>query len=181
MHVARMAKVFSMNVLVYDINKDDFLSEIINFKYANLEELLKKSDIVSLHLPYNKYTHHLINKKNISLMKKTSVLINTSRGGIIDTNSLYDALKNKKIAGAGLDVIEGEELIIEDSQIMHKHENHVKLWKTFVTDKSILTLDNVVFTPHNAFNSKEAIDRINKTTTDNIISYLNKKPKNQIN
>ncbi len=179
LHVIRIAKGFEMDVLVYDVNKDLKLSKKLCFRYVGLNELFKKSDIVSLHVPYNKYTHHLINKRNIKLMKKGAILINTSRGGIVDTNALLFALENKILGGAGLDVIEGEELIKEEKQLLHETGN-VEKWRTIVRNHKIFRMENVVFTPHNAFNSKEALMRILDTTTENIKSFYSKKPINII-
>lgn len=174
-HMAKMARGFDMNVLVYDINQNEFLSDIVGFQYAELNELLKKSDVVSLHLPYNKHTHHLIGKKEFSLMKKDSYLINTSRGGIVDTEALYNSLRNGKLAGAGLDVIEGENLVLDEKELLHRTQNE---WNQIVTDHKIFDMPNVIFTPHNAFNSKEALIRILNTTIENII--LNKESKNVV-
>ena len=173
LHVARMARAFGMHVRVYDINKNNFMAEVINFKYIDFGELLRVSDIISLHVPYNKHTHHMINKKNIYKIKKGAILINTARGAAVDTNALFEALKNNRLAGAGLDVIEGEELIKEEHELLHKSTNPEK-WKTIVRNHKIFEMDNVVFTPHNAFNSKEALIRILDTTIENIRAYLNK-------
>ncbi len=173
LHIAMMARAFGMHVRVYDINKNNFMAEVINFKYIDFNDLLKVSDIISLHVPYNKRTHHMINKKNITKIKKGAILINTARGAVVDTDALFEALENKRLAGAGLDVIEGEELIKEEHELLHKSTNPEK-WKTIVRDHKIFKMDNVVFTPHNAFNSKEALIRILDTTIENIRAYLNK-------
>ncbi|MBR5228121.1 MAG: hydroxyacid dehydrogenase [Clostridia bacterium] len=166
LHVARMARSFGMHVRVYDIKQDNFLAEIINFKYLPLDELLKVSDIVSLHLPYNEQTHHIIDEKAINLMKKSALIINTARGGLINTEHLLQALKQKNIYGAGLDVLEGEEFLIEDSVLSSPAENATKI----INQNSDLTkLPNVVITPHNAFNSIEALDRIIQCTVKNIL------------
>ena len=87
-----MAKGFGMNVLAYDINQDNFLAEVLGFTYVPLKELFNKSDIITLDIPYNEQTHHLINKKTIKQIKKGAILINTSRGGNVDTDSLMEAL-----------------------------------------------------------------------------------------
>lgn len=179
MHVARMARGFGMNVLVYDIVQHNFLAEVLGFSYVSLDELLKKSDIISLHVPYNKHTHHLINKKNIKKIKKGAILINTARGGVVDTNALLYALEKKILAGAGLDVIEGEELIKEEHQLLHETTNPEK-WKTIVRNHRIFQIDNVVFTPHNAFNSQEALERILETTAQNIIAFSLGNPQNTV-
>ncbi|MEK6885381.1 MAG: NAD(P)-dependent oxidoreductase [Nanoarchaeota archaeon] len=178
MHVARMAKGFQMNVLVYDIKRDEKLAKSIGFKYAELDDLIKDSDVISLHVPYNKFTHHLINEEKISLMKRGVILINTARGGIIDTTALLWALEKRIIGGLGLDVIEGEHLIQEEKQLLHESDN-VDKWKEIVRAHRIFRMDNVVFTPHNAFNSKEALTRILDATIENI-KLVNKKHGNRI-
>jgi len=179
LHVARMAKGFEMNVLVYDLNKDKKIAKKLGFTYARLDNLLKNSDIITLHVPYNKNTNHLINKENIKLIKKGAILINTARGGVVDTNALLFALENKILGGAGIDVIEGEDLIKEEKQLLYENEN-IDKWRQIVTDHKIFRMDNVVFTPHNAFNSKEALVRILDTTLENINSFSKKKQQNTI-
>ena len=168
-----------MHVRVYDVNKNDFMAEVINFRYASLDELLSESDIVSLHVPYNKFTHHLINKENISKMKTGAILINTARGAIVDTDALFEALQSGKISGAGLDVIEGEDLIKEEKALLHDTGNPEK-WRAIVRDQKIFKMDNVVFTPHNAFNSREALMRILDTSIGNIEGFLDGKGKNLV-
>jgi D-lactate dehydrogenase len=165
LHVARMAKSFGMHVRVYDIKQDEFLAEIINFKYETLEKLLEESDIISLHVPYNAHTHHLINKETLSHVKKGALLINTARGGLVDTDSLIEALENGTLSGAGLDVIEGEELLVEENVFLLPIENAAKVIQS---SRKLLTNENVVMTPHNAFNSVEAITRIIEATIENI-------------
>lgn len=171
LHVARMAKSFGMHVRVYDIQQDNFLAELINFKYVSLEELLKTSDIVSLHVPLNKYTEHMINKNTLSQMKDGALLINTARGGLVETSALIDALKNGKLSGAGLDVIEGEEYLIEENIFNSPVEKAAKL---IVESKQLLDNENVVLTPHNAFNSIEAVNRIIDTSIENIKIFIKK-------
>ncbi len=165
LHVARIAKSFGMHVRVYDIRQDTFLAELINFKYVSLEELLKTSDIVSLHVPLNKYTEHIINEDSLKQFKKGALLINTARGGLVDTDALLKALDNKTLSGAGLDVIEGEELLVEENIFNSPIEKAAKL---IVASKKLLDNENVVLTPHNAFNSIEAVNRIIDTTIENL-------------
>jgi len=165
LHVARMAKSFGMHVRVYDIKQDDFLAEIINFKYVSLNELLEVSDIVSLHVPSNKHTHHMINKDTLERMKHGSILINTARGDLVNTKDLIKALEDRKIYGAGLDVLEGENLLIEENMFNSPIE---KATKVIENNKKLTELPNVVITPHNAFNSIEAVQRIIAKTIANI-------------
>jgi len=175
MHVARIAKGFQMNVLVFDIMQKRNLAKKIGFRYSTLEYLLRNSDIITLHVPYNKFTHHLINKQNLKLIKKGAILINTSRGGVIDTNALLFALDKGILGGLGLDVIEGEDLIKEEKQLLYE-EGNIEKWRQIVRNHKIFRRDNVVFTTHNAFNSKEALIRILDATITNLVS----KNKNKI-
>ncbi len=177
LHLIRMAKGFGMNVLAYDTHQDRFLAEVLGFKYASLKEVLKGSNIITLHLPHNKFTHHLINKDTIKLIKKGAILINTSRGGIVDTEALIEALDKKILSGAGLDVLEGEELIKEEKQLLYDPKK-LQALGNLVKDHILLRKDNVVFTPHIAFYSQEALERILETTTQNIINFLSGKPQN---
>jgi len=178
-HVIRTAKGFGMNVLAYDANQDKFLAEVLGFKYVSLEELLKNSDIISLHVPYNKKTHHLINKKTIKLIKKGAILINTARGGVVDTEALIGALDKKILSGAGLDVLEGEEFIKEEKQLLHE-QSKADVLGSIIRGHILLSKDNVVFTPHIAFYSQEALERILDTTIENINNFLLNKPQNII-
>lgn len=170
MHVARMAKGFGMEVVVYDINQDSFLSEVIDFEYVDLETLLKKSDIISMHVPYNKHTHHLINKENVTTIKKGAIIINTARGGVIDTEALIYGLDKGIIGGAGLDVMEGEQLIMEEKQLLYDTKKIQDLGM-LVRDHILLSKDNVVFTPHIGFYSQEALERILDTTVENVQGF----------
>jgi D-lactate dehydrogenase len=177
LHVIRVAKGFGMNVLAYDVNKDQFMSEVLGFQYSDLDNLLKNSDIISLHVPYNKFTHHLINKNNVKLIKKGALLINTARGAVVETDALLHALEKGILSGAGLDVIEGEELIKDEREVLHSKSQNAQ---SIIRDKAILSMDNVVFTPHIAFYSQEALERILETTMDNINSFAGKAPKNLV-
>lgn len=170
-HIIKIAKGFGMNVLAYDKYHDEILAEVLNFEYVNeLNQVLSDSDIISLNAPLNDETFHLIGEKEFGKMKKSAILINTSRGALVDTEALYKALSEGKIAGAGLDVIEGEESIQEERELLSSEKNTEKLRGVF-RDKAIFEMENVVFTPHNAFNSKEAIERIYNTTIENINNF----------
>jgi len=177
-HVIRIARGFEMKVLVTDPNKDEFLAEQLDFKYVPLQELYKKSDIITLHVPYTKKNYHMINKESLKLMKKGSILINTSRGQLVDTNSLIWALDKKILSGVGLDVLEGEELIKEEKQLLYDKKK-IKALEQLVEDHILLAKDNVVFTPHIAFYSQEALERIIQKTIDNINNFINNKPEKE--
>jgi len=174
MHVARIAHAFAMKVLVFDLERNQFMSEVLGFEYTDMDRLLKSSDIVTLHVPYNKHTHHLIGKPELRRMKKGAVLINTSRGAIVDTDAMLKALESRRLAGAGLDVIEGEDLLVNEDELLTHPEKQYEVFRAH----RIFSMDNVVFTPHNAFNSKEAIMRILDTTVENILAVAKGKPVN---
>ena len=179
LHVIRIAKGFGMNVLAYDVNQTRILSEVLGFEYTSLEVLLSKSDVITLHVPYNKFTHHLLNKDTFKLVKKGAILINTARGGIVDTEALIEALDNKTLAGAGLDVIEGEELMKEEKQLLYDPKK-LEVLADLVKDHILLSKDNVVFTPHIAFYSIEALERILDTTVQNIGAFVSGHPLNAV-
>lgn len=180
LHVIQMAKGFGMNVLTYDVRQDSFLAEVLDFKYVALEELLRSSDIISLHCPYNEKTHHLINRERIRLIKRGALLINTARGGLIDTNALAEALDSGILGGAGLDVLEEEEMIKEEKELLSKNYPKEKL-RLLVQNHILLHRENVVITPHMAFNSREALNRILETTISNIENFIDGKVQNLVN
>ncbi len=182
LHVIRMAVGFGMQVLAFDIKEQKFLSEVINFEYVSLEDLLKRSDIISLHLPYLPATKHLINEKTIRLVKKGAVLINTARGGLVDTGALVKALDEGILSGVGLDVLEEEEYLIEEKRLLQDPEtqDHWKKLQITLKNHVLLHRENVIYTPHIAFYSHEAVQRILDTTIENIKGFLSSRPINQI-
>lgn len=171
-HVARMAKGFEMRILAYDPKKNIALAKKLKIKYVALNYLLKNSDIISLHTPYNKKTHHLINKGNIKIIKPGAYLINTARGGLVETEAIIIALKKNILAGAGLDVLEEECFIKEEKELLSKPFQEKCNLKTVLQNHFLIQDPRVLVTPHNAFNSEEALIRILDTTIDNIKSYL---------
>jgi D-lactate dehydrogenase len=179
LHVIRIARGFGMRVLAYDITVKPLLAEVLGFQYTDLDTLLSQSDIVSLHVPATPETYHLINKERIQKMKKGALLINTARGTIVDTEAVLHALDENHLGGAGLDVIEGEEFVKEESALLRMPPAEDTL--RHVVQAHLLTKrENVVFTPHIAFNSKEAVQRILQTTLENLKSYLEGSPFNVV-
>jgi D-lactate dehydrogenase len=164
-HAVRMAKGFGMDVIAYDVYHDDAFAAEMKFPYVSLEELLAKSDIITIHCPYLPSTHHLINKDNIGLVKKGAYLVNTARGAIVETAALVAALKSGQLEGAGIDVLE-EEGAIKEGDMSAVGE--------------LIAMPNVIVTPHNAFNTKEAFLRILETTIDNIVAFVNGAPINLV-
>ncbi len=180
LHVARIAKGFEMEILAYDPKEDKKISKKIGLKYASLKDLLEKSDIITLHIPYNKETHHLINSKSIGLFKKGAYLINTARGGLVETQTLLKALSDGTLAGAGIDVLEEECFIKEEAQLLSKEFPKTCDLKTALQNHILLEQKNVIVTPHNAFNSQEALMRILDTTVENIINFSKGKTQNVV-
>ena len=180
-HVIRIANGFEMDVIAFDPFKDKKLEKELNFKYTSLDSLLKNSDIITLHCPYNKNTHHLINKNNIKKIKKGALLINTARGSLIETDALVKALDSGILSGAGLDVLEEECFVKEDKEVMSKHFPKECDLKIIIENHILAKRDNVIVTPHNAFNSIEALQRILDTTIGNIKCFLKGKAVNKVN
>lgn len=178
-NVVKIARGFGMKVLGVDDNRDPKLLKKAGFKYVDLETCLKSSDFVTLHVPATPETFHIINKKNIRLMKKGSYLINTARGAVVETEAIIWALNNKILAGAGLDTTEDESMLESMSTIMSKKITKDDLQEV-LTFHLLRDRDDVVFTPHNAFNTKEAIERIIKTTVDNIKSFCDNKRQDKL-
>jgi len=179
LHVIKMARGFGMDVLVCDVQKNVFLSEVLDFRYVPLETLLRSSDIVSLHVPYMRSTQHLMNRQTFGKLKPGALFINTARGGLVDTHALVWALDQGIVSGAGLDVLEGEDLVKEERQLLSKDFSKEKL-ATALRNHILLHRENVVITPHIAFDSREALQRILETTANNIAGFLAGAPLNAI-
>ena len=179
LHAIRIAKGFGMRVIAHDVFPNAFLADTLGYEYVDFDTLLSHSDIISLHAPYRKETHHMINAGNIGRIKKGALLINTARGGLVDTEALARALDNGTLSGAGLDALEGEDLIKEERQILVKDFSTEHL-RTLLQNHILLNRDNVVITPHIAFNSKEAFQRILDTTVGNIAAFLRGRPENLV-
>ncbi len=175
--VIEIAKGFKMNVLAYDKFPDNILADALGFQYVDWTDLLSKSDIVTLHLPLNDETRHFLNKDTIKLMKKGTVVINTARGSLIDSQALTEALLNGHLRGAGLDVLEEEALIREEAQLLLDNLPREQL-ATMLREHILLRLNNVIITPHCAFNSKESLERLVNGTIENIKAFAKEKPQN---
>jgi len=164
--VAELARSFKMKVLVYTRTQ----RPIDYLQYVNLDRLLAKSHIITLHTPLTPQTKHLINSQNISQIKKGALLINTARGPLVETSALVKALKEGFLAGAGLDVLEEEQAIKDEREILTEEYIELSSAKTLLLNHVLLDMPNVIITPHNAFNSREALLEINQQTLDNILS-----------
>jgi len=151
--VAKRGKAFGMKIIYADKNQNLFMEKELEAKKVSMENLLKISDFLSLHLPLTEETFHIINRKNLKLMKRSAVLINTSRGEIINEKDLIGILKQKKIFAAGLDVYENEPMI----------------------NKELLKLENVVLLPHIGSATNETRTKMALMAAENVINVLNGK------
>lgn len=155
---AKIMHGFGCKLLAYDLKENAILKKEIGVKYVALDQLCAASDIISLHCPLNESTKYLLNKEKFALMKKEVLIINTSRGAVINTKDLVKALDSKKIAGAALDVYE-----FEKGLFFKKHTKiHDKLFKT------LHKKENVIITGHQAFLTAEALTNISNTMVYNL-------------
>ena len=157
--VVKRAQGFNMNILVYDLVKDEKFAQSYNIKYVNLEELFQKSDYITIHIPLNDATRGMISYKELEKVKKEAFLINTSRGGIVDEQALYKALRNNQLKGAALDVYSNEPPV----------------------ESPLKELDNVIMTPHIGAYTEEAIENMSIQAAQNLIDVLEgRNPKNRV-
>jgi D-lactate dehydrogenase len=172
--VIKIANAFDMKILGYNRHEKKELKEIYGVQFVSLEDLLKNSDIVTVHLPYTKSTHHLINAENIKLMKKDAVLVNTARGKIVDSMAIFEAMENCRLGGVALDAFEGEEVWIKQHTILRKPvPPSVVSLKAGLASFHLLRFENTVLTPHIAYNTREAVKRYIELNIDNIITFNN--------
>ena len=168
-----------MQVLAYDPHQDAAASKQLGFEYVSFDALLTRSDVISLHCPLTTETQHLIGKPAFMKMKKGVYLINTARGGLIDTEALLWALDDEIVAGAGLDVLEEEEAVREERELLSGRFDGHKL-QAVLRNHILSKHEQVIITPHIAFNSREAVERILETTLENISAYLAAAPSNVV-
>ena len=176
-HMIQIAKGFDMKIIAYDPYPNPKLKD---FYVKNLEDIYAQSDIISLHIPSTKKNRHLIDKKAFQKMKKGVILINTARGDLIDTQALYEALKNGIVGGAGLDVLENEDFLLHDDIALTPHAQNTDFLLDSAMNLKLLQFKNVIVTPHIAFNSIDAINRINIITVQNITAFLGGKTMNNV-
>lgn len=169
--VCKIAHAFDMNILAYDINPKEELKEKYNVKYVEMDELLRNSDIVSLHLPYNKDTYHIMSGNEFKKMKNNSYFINVSRGELVNLDALLKYVKNGKLQGVGLDVVAcvdsnclEDVKKIERSTLQCLEESNVV--------KELNSYSNVLITPHMSFETQESVDYILEKTFDGLKDFV---------
>ena len=157
---ADICRGFGMNIIAYD----PYPSKDAGFDYVTLEELFGRSDIISLHCPLTDETYHIIDGDAIRMMKKGAMIINTSRGALIDAEALLEGIKSRKTGGACLDVYEEESDLFFEDKSAHIPEDDILT--------RLISMPNVLVTSHQAFLTEEALDNIAQTTVSNIVSYF---------
>jgi len=197
--VLRLAKAFGMETIGTDSRPDREAAACIGFRYVTFARMLQLADVVSINVPLTRSTYHLFNRETFAKCRRGMILINTARGPTIDSAALIEALDAGIIAGAGLDVLEDERVmrkkaahILTDQILAHLRESfapvepignksmRISELGRIVHNSTLLNHPNVIVTPHIAFNSYEAVERINRTTVDNINSFIRGDPRNLI-
>lgn len=179
-NMAHYAEAFGMKVIAFDKFPNEALAKECGYTYVPLDQLFAESDVISLHLPEMPETHHTINMDNVRKIKKGCVLINTARGGLVETEALLIGIKEGIFSACGLDVLEEEAGIREEKELLHETFQKTHDLKTLLAEHMLLDQPNVYITPHNAFNSAEALMRILDTTIDNINAFYSGIPKNKV-
>ncbi|MFY9235013.1 MAG: NAD(P)-dependent oxidoreductase [Fimbriimonadaceae bacterium] len=180
-HVVRIGKGFGMRVVAFDPFADAHLGEVLGFEMLAFEELLRRSDIVALCCPLTDATRHLMDRAAFSRMKKGSMLINTARGAVVDAGALLWALSEGIVGGAGLDVLEDEEVMPEDALVAEIASKRGRARIEQIAENlALMRHPNVVVTPHMAFYSREALRRILETTAANIRAFAAGSPINVV-
>ena len=168
---AKISHGLGMKILGYDKNEKENLKRDLNVVYTDFDTLVRKSDFISIHAPLTQENYHMFDEDSFEKMKNSAILINTGRGELIDTSALFNALVNKKILGAGLDVLENEQTITDvDYMLGINRLDKLTLEQTIINSR-LFQLDNVILTPHIAYNTKEAVERILSTTVNNIKQF----------
>jgi len=194
LHVIRIGIGFGMKVLAYDSNPHPFFSELLDFEYVPFERLMEESRVISLHVPLNESTRHLINRESLSLCQDGLILINTARGGLIDTPAVIEGLESGKIAGMGLDVLEDERVFRSSTSTLLGQQIAERVrsadppssseaaaarlaeFARLVAHSNLLKRPNVILTPHVAYNSEEAALRLRSATLETITAYMENQP-----
>jgi D-lactate dehydrogenase len=204
LHAARIARGFQMEVLAYDVKTQPLVAATLDFVYVGFEEVLRRADVISLYIPLLPQTRHMINRDTLALCKRGVILINTARGALVDTDALLEALESGQAGGAGLDVLEDERVLQQNSTgiiggeiVSHIQQaaspepspnyeepllrrERVEELRNLVRNSRLVERPDVIFTPHSAFNSKEAVARIDEQTVRSIRQYLAGTPVNLV-
>jgi D-lactate dehydrogenase len=177
-HVIGIARGFNMEVIAFDVKPDQEVASKLDFSYVNMDDLLSRSDIITLHVPGGKKTRHLISRQQFEKMKDGMVLINTARGEVVDVQALMEAIVHGKISAAGLDVLPEEPVLGEETELLRSIFVDRHNLDTLLAGHMLAHLSNVLITPHSAFNTREAVQRLLDTTVENIVAFARGEPQN---
>lgn len=176
-HVARIANGLGMRIIAHDPKPNAELEKKFGVEYVSLPQLFHASDVITVHCPLLDNNSHILGRAEFKQMKQGVVIINTARGALIDTRALLEALDDGIVRQAGIDVLEDEELLQEEKEFFSPYFQ-LKDYQTALADHALMRHPNVLVTPHNAFNSKEALNNILETTAKNLEGLLSSDPVN---
>jgi len=195
--VATLAHAFQMHVLAHDIDTPPDLAQRLHFQWVSFDDLLARSDVISLHASLTPKTYQIIDAASLARMKPGVLIINTARGALIDTGALREALESGHVGGAGLDVLQDERVlrqnaddVIAEDIVRHlrsdalageaRDAERIRELEELMLGDAVLSRLNVVFTPHVAFNTREAVRRMAEGTAENIRAFLDGRPHNLV-
>ncbi|MBO1905471.1 hydroxyacid dehydrogenase [Microvirga sp. 3-52] len=176
----RIARGFGMQVLAFDRYPDPEAAQALGFRYEEFDAVLRQADVVTLHVPATRQTTGLLSDREFGMMRKGAVLINTARGEVVDAAALVRALVDGKLAGAGLDVLPDETLVGDEARLFAEGTEGQHDLRALVANHVLLRFPNVLVTPHNAYNTNEAVRRIVDTTIANIGAFAAGQPENVV-
>jgi D-lactate dehydrogenase len=196
LRVAHMARAFGMHLLAYDPYHHCLTAEFLGMRYVDLEDLLEAADVISLHAPLTPETLHLLDRNAFARCRPGVIVVNTARGGLIDTRAMISALDAGILGGAGLDVLEDESVmhreetaIIADQiierltsmtttpeELQLRHPERIKELQRLEENARLISMPNVIFTPHVGFNSSQAVEQANLKTVEIIKQFATGKP-----
>lgn len=179
-HVIQIANGFGMKVVAYDPYPKADLTKTCSMEYVTLEGLLAQSDVISMHAPYMASTHHLLNRQNMRFIKPGAVLINTARGALVETAGLVESVQTGRLVGVALDVLEEEGFVGEEWKLLGKKVGSEKKMEALLADHQLMAFSNVIITPHNAFNTQEALERILEVTVQNLDAFVRGHIQNEV-
>jgi D-lactate dehydrogenase len=169
-----------MEIAAFDARPDHDSAEKLGYQYLPMREVLQLADVVTLHVPANASTNNLISDAEFAAMKPGAVLINTARGRVVDVAALVRALRSGKLRAAGLDVLPQERLLRDEAEIFRTAKYDDEELRSVLASNVLLQFPNVIVTPHNAYNTVDAVHRIIETTIENIEAFARGAPKNVV-
>ena len=178
--VIEIAKGFGMDVIAFDVRPDHAAASELGYRYAKLADVVRTADVITLHVPANPSTNQLISDAEFAAMKSGAVLINTARGSVVDVAALIRALKDGKLYAAGLDVLPQERLLRDEAEIFRTDGHREEELRSLLASNVLLQFPNVIVTPHNAYNTVDAVHRIIETTIENIEAFARGSPQNVV-